>query len=104
MTGTVKASYSNAGEVRVLMVPAWVRNPTVLPRQDGEDTISIEVTQRFPQERWLVIRGTSVSQAVAFCLLGQGKQVVSEADVQMTVYVPLSIYTNLRIQRVQARS
>lgn len=104
MTSTVRAAYPNAGSVRVLMVPAWVQNPTVLPRQDGADTISIEVTKRFQREQWLMVQGTNKAEAVAFCLLGQGPKTVSESDVQMTVMVPLGIYTDLRIQRVQGPS
>jgi hypothetical protein len=104
VTNIVRASFPGANEVDVLFVPAWVRNPTVLPRQDGEDTISIEVTRRFQQERWLIIRGTNNSEAVAFCLLGGGRKLAGEADVLMTILAPLRTYTDLRIQRVQGRS
>lgn len=104
MTNIVRAIFPEAGEVSLLFVPAWVRNPTALPRRDGKHAISIKVTRRYRREQWLIIGGSGPSEAVAFCLLGRGTKVVDEADVLMTVYVPPLIYTNFRVRRAQPRS
>ncbi len=104
VTSTVRASYADAGMVRVLMVPPWVSNPTVLPRQDGEDIITVEVTRRSSRrEQWLIAGGASISVAVAFCLLCEEPKVVREADVRMTVYAPLHTYADLRTQPIPER-
>jgi hypothetical protein len=52
------------GGYDTLVVPQWVLNPTVLPRQDSADKLQIRVSRRYMQERWLIVPLSSSSNVL----------------------------------------
>lgn len=97
---TVTASFQPASVVHTIIVPDWILNPTVIPRKDGLDEVTIEVTRQFRQERWLIIAIENRPGVIcAFRLLGAGEIPCPEQDIHLVVRVPLDIYPDFKVQR-----
>ncbi len=83
-----------------LLVPEWVRNPTVVPRSDNLNEIQIRVTRCFRHDRWMIRAvGRSNNTLTAFRLLGQ-VQIRNPRDVRFEVHVPPPIYQDFLVRQV----
>jgi hypothetical protein len=82
-------------EFVLLIVPPWVHNPTVMPRQDGVDLLEIRLSRRYPQEQWLIMPIAGLPRTLTtFRLLAGGQLLGDPSNVQFEVYVPLEVFTD----------
>jgi hypothetical protein len=100
---TVNLRYERGEHVFFLRVPPWIRNPTVMPRRDDSDVIEIAITKRSSRgEKWLINGVSGKDDTIAvWCLLCEDPKVVSEADVEMTVTVPLATFAYFAVRPVK---
>jgi hypothetical protein len=81
-----------------LMVPHWVRNPTMVPRRDRRSELLVRVTRRFEKDEWMILPEHGV--LVAFRILGEGNPLGDPRDVRFEVHVPQRVYMDFRVRHV----
>lgn len=89
-------------QYKLLLVPSWVSNPTVVQRKDGKNEILLRVTRRYASDIWLISPEGRRGTLVAFRLSGEGRPQGDPRDVQLEVHVPPQLGTNFRVHRLSA--
>lgn len=95
--GVITVSYGPAALVSKLVLPAWVRDPTTMPRTDDEDTVTITATRRYAKERWEIIPQKYKSTLFVVIRFAQGAKLVEEHDVIVSIIVPLVNFVNFSV-------
>ncbi len=85
----VSVTWSPASSVRTVLLPPWVRNIEVMARTDSHDLVTVELTRRWDNERWLALPLEEEPSGLAVaCLLGGGRKHCDESTVHARVLVP----------------
>jgi hypothetical protein len=92
---------SDSPQYKTLLVPSWVRNPTMVPRRDRKNELLIRVTRRYKADKWLILPEQYRSgMLLAFRILGEGHTLGDPRDVRFEVHVPLRIYMDFAVRQV----
>ncbi len=96
----VRAECGMVDDVRVLTIPEWAVNPTVVVRQDGRNVVTILATKRYDSEEWILVvdpKHPEYLYAFPFRTMGARRRV---DKYEFRVLVPPGKLEHLRVERI----